>query len=504
VKFLSTLIAVLLLAGPLAGAASVTKGRELYLSGDFEKAKAALQQALKANPSSNEARLWLGYTLLALEQHEEAIRLLEKLRPRMSSDEEYLFSVSEAYTRESRNLAQRLMRLGQRSARAQQHLAYRYHAEGNLKQAIESFRRATSLRPDLPGLHLDLAGILWEQEMYEEAAAELRKELTLNPHDFLANLRIGQYLLREKKDEEAIPHLILASRHRKYPEAFQLLAFAYRRTADPAQAAAAVNAGLEHFPGHPGLEEMKRSLPENGQKLRLPLLSESVIPLAELRRRLAANPSDEDALFLLSRSYSVEGQIVFEELEQIAPDSYRVLQGKGLEAEYTGDFGRAEEIYRAVLKREPQLPGANFAVGQALRMQEKHTAAIPYYEQELALDPKNHLALYGLGSSLIRIGRLESGIERLEAVVRLRPEFPESKAELGKAYLQAGRAKEAVAELLDAVKLDPEHPSAHYVLFRAYVSLGEKSLANSHLARHQAILRNSPPSTGEPGGMGRP
>lgn len=489
------MIAILLL---LASASLLDKGDRLYQQGKFEQARAAFRSALMQEPSSHRSRLWLGYSESALGNYEAAIRVLEPLEHRRNSDDEFLFALSEAYTRESRALSSRIEARGNLSARAHQLLAYRYRAEGDLKNAEAEMRKAVSLAPEVAGINLDLANLLWDQKRHGEAVVPLAAEVRIQPADFMANLRLGQSHLMRQDCGQARGPLEVAARHRRYPEAFQLLAYALRKCGEISQARAVATAGLRSFPGDSELARMQSELGAEVSKAWTfnPLQSKSPT-VSEVRARLIKG--DENDLFLLSQLYSERGQVLAERLERLAPNSYRTLQIKGLAAEYAGKWTEAENYYRRVVREKPEMLGAHYALGLVLIAQGRDEEGAAELRTELSLDPASYLALFHLGTYLLRSGELDGAIRALQSAVKLRPQLLSAGLELGRALLQAKQPNDAVKHLENVVVKEPGHPSAHFLLYRAYLQVGIKSKAASHLKKHQDLLKER--NAAKPAGM---
>ena len=211
--------------------ASLSEGRALFEQNKFTEARAVLERAVRAEPNNHEARYWLGFTWLALADYEAAILQFERIEPKYASDPELLFASSEAYTRRARQLSDLLSSRGETSARRHQHLAHRHLARGDTANALTELDLALQNNPGLAGLNEERAEILWAQQRREEAVAAARAELKLNANAFLSNLRLGQYLLRRLQPQEALGPLRVAVRYRRYPEAHQLLAYAYEQRA---------------------------------------------------------------------------------------------------------------------------------------------------------------------------------------------------------------------------------------------------------------------------------
>ncbi|MEJ7608734.1 MAG: tetratricopeptide repeat protein, partial [Bryobacteraceae bacterium] len=427
-------------------------------------------------------------------------RILEPLEKTLESDDEFLFALSEAYTRQARELSNRIAASGDRSARAHQLLAYRYRADGDARNAEAELRKAILLRPNVPGLNLDLANLFWEQKRHEEAAIYLAAEVRVQPNDFMANLRLGQYLLMRQECHQAQRPLQIASRHRRYPESFQLLAYAHRKCGDLLQANAVVAAGLTVFPENRDLTRMRSEFGPDAKEVWAvkPLHPESPT-IGMLRARLADRREDEDDLFLLSQLYSERGQALEEKLAQLAPNSYRTLQLKGLSAEYAGKWDEAETYYRQVVREKPELPGAHYALGLVLMAQGRDDEGAAQLRAELALDPKSHLSLFQLGTYLLKTGELKDAIQALESAVRLRPQLWAGRLELARALLQAKRPDDAAEHLEELLAKEPGHPSAHFLLYRAYLQSGAKDKAAGHLEKHRELLKQR--NASKPAGM---
>lgn len=473
----------------LLAAFTLEQGERFYQLKQFRQARAAFLDVLRKEPTSVKARLMLGYSELALGNNERAIQTLERLESEGTLDEEFLFSLSEAYTRESRSLATRITSLGDRSARSHQLLAYRYQADGNARMAEAEFRRAITNRPAALEIHFELANYLWTQQRYDEGAAELQQELRLQPTHFMANLRYGQYLLRGNKCELAQEPLRIAARHRRFPEAFQLLAYAMEKCGDTAGARSVIAAGLVVFPNDSGLAELQGSLGVARQPWRYTRLTESPFVANTLRQRIKADPTDEDAMFALSQHYSLRGQELADALAQLAPESFRTIQLRATTAEYSGNLASAEQLYRVILAKKPDLPGIHYSLGHVLAQLGRDKEAEDHFRLETENDPLHYLAWYELGTSALKRGDAISSRKYLERVITLRPDFLPANLELGKAMLHANEAARALPYLQQVINHDPKHTSAHFLLYRAYLRIEKKAEAARELAIHQKLLK---------------
>jgi predicted Zn-dependent protease len=252
------------------------------------------------------------------------------------------------------------------------------------------------------------------------------------------------------------------------------------------EAQAVVAEGLSLFPNHPGLIEMRRP----SVKLlayRIDSQPPASPSLADLRRR----PATDESVFRLHQIYSERASELADRLEEVAPESARLAQLKGLNAEYIEDNIGAEQHYRNALRRAPQTTGLRFALGHVLRIQGKDEEA----EAELAREVQNHLTLYERGLIRCTQGDFAGAVPFLERCVKLAPGFFAAQTELAKAYLQTGAAVKAVPLLKNVIHHQPEHPSAHFLLGRAYRLLNKPGLAQQELDLHRTLMDKARPST---------
>ncbi len=86
------------------------------------------------------------------------------------------------------------------------------------------------------------------------------------------------------------------------------------------------------------------------------------------------------------------------------------------------------------------------------------------YRQILRADPQQPDALHLLGVIALQVGKAAAAIELLEWAVRLRPNIAPFLGNLASAYDAAGRFEDAVATYRRAVQVDPNYTDGHYNL----------------------------------------
>jgi tetratricopeptide (TPR) repeat protein len=278
-----------------------------------------------------------------------------------------------------------------------------------------------------------------------------------------------------------VPNLRTAVRYHRYPEAHQLLAYALNQLDKTAEAQAVIQSGLEVFPNDPGLMEMRKPDPKPANYSEGSPLRESTPLLAHIR---TLRQTDE-RLFWLNKIYTERAAELFDRLEQIAPDSARDMQAKGLNAEYAEDYATAEAYYRQALLKAPQIVGLHFSLGHVLRMEGKDDEA----EAELRRDFQNHLTYYERGLIRNKKGQYAEAVRLLQNAVQLQPSFTAAQTELAKAYLQTAQPAKAVPLLESVLTRQSNHPTAHFLLSRAFRNLNQPDLAERELDLHRKLLQ---------------
>jgi Flp pilus assembly protein TadD len=161
-----------------------------------------------------------------------------------------------------------------------------------------------------------------------------------------------------------------------------------------------------------------------------------------------------------------------------------------------GRLGEASSIYRAILQRHPDHPGALHYLGvaeaaggkfdaakslmeQSLRVQPHNLqfienyaallvqtgnceAALPVCRTGLALNPANAQLLYAEAVALLRLNRLLEAIAQFDHVLSLQPNNIIALNERGSALAQIGRFDDAVASFAKALSFNPRYAEAHF------------------------------------------
>ena len=193
------------------------------------------------------------------------------------------------------------------------------------------------------------------------------------------------------------------------------------------------------------------------------------------------------------------------------PDSF----DSAWQAHQSGELGRAEELYRRILQREPrngrvwfvlgnlcqaQLrtaealacfkqaaeieprePEGHFHVANALLKQEKWAEAEVAYRQCLALRPDHVEALVNCGFVLGEQQKHDEAEACYRKALAFKPDVPEVHQNLGNTLRDRGQLDEAIACYNRALELRPDYSKAHVNLGVALIARGDVDRAIEHL-----------------------
>ena len=110
-------------------------------------------------------------------------------------------------------------------------------------------------------------------------------------------------------------------------------------------------------------------------------------------------------------------------------------------------------------------------------LEKNWTAALTYFQQVVADDPNNVLALCSVGDCYNKLCQYIKAIEAYKQAVRIKPDFAEAHYNLAVFFCQIGKYQEAVEACKEATKIDPNYANAHFELGFAYQNLGNNEKA---------------------------
>ncbi len=184
-------------------------GAAYYKKGDYLNAIAFLNKAREENPADNEAEQLLGLSYYLAGRPSEAIPALEKVQTWFASanvDAAYILGICYIQTKDYPNARKAFAKMF--DVPAESAAGYLFTARMLLRQdfgpvAEEYAHQAVALDPRLPLAHQLLGELYLYHSQIDEAIAEFRKELEINPGNAVAYYKLADGYSRVQKFDEA-------------------------------------------------------------------------------------------------------------------------------------------------------------------------------------------------------------------------------------------------------------------------------------------------------------
>ncbi|MDO9406146.1 MAG: tetratricopeptide repeat protein [Polaromonas sp.] len=123
-----------------------------------------------------------------------------------------------------------------------------------------------------------------------------------------------------------------------------------------------------------------------------------------------------------------------------------------------GDTTGAIEVQQALMDHHPGFAAGHFNLGFMLQQAQRDAEAVTVFRKAVALQPGLDRAWYGLGLSLIRLGRLEGeggAVAALEQNTALQPFSPHGWYQLARVRAKLGQTAQAEAIALQLQTFEP-------------------------------------------------
>ncbi len=212
-------------------------------------------------------------------------------------------------------------------------------------------------------------------------------------------------------------------------------------------------------------------------------------------------PADPDVLYLSVHTYSDLSTRASAQLANSAPASYQSEELSAEALEVQGKWDDAANIYRQILKQEPNLAGIHYRLGRVLVSKpdfgpDVAAQAKQEFEKELQIDPTNAGAEYVLGEMAKQQQQWDEAIAHFSRAAKLDAGFGDAFVGWGGSLVEVKKFSDAVPPLEMAARLQPGNPAAHYLLAIAYVRTGKKELADREFAIQKQLTQKG--AAGEP------
>ena len=205
----------------------------------------------------------------------------------------------------------------------------------------------------------------------------------------------------------------------------------------------------------------------------------SDVALQALRKALALDPHNIDALYYLSFTARALLDQENQRLYSMAPDSGRIHQLLAEAALQAQNPTLAETEFLKAMAANSHLAEVSTELAELKRSQSKFDEAIAYYTKAATEGTANYDIAYGLGACYTYQQDYSKAIEWLRKAVAMSPESVAGHFALGNALFQSGALEDSIPELKVTLRLEPRMKQAYFLLGRAYTKLGRKDDATA-------------------------
>ena len=337
--------------------------------------------------------------------------------------------------------------------------AYKYFQTGNLQECERICKKILLKKPDHPDtLHL-LGLAAYQAGQINEAINNFRRAVELNPQVYFYHNNLGLALDAHGLTEEAIDCYKKTIKFKPdFANAYNNLGIAFAKTG-------MIDDAIQNF-------NLALSItPDNAEiyfNLGILFADMGMLEAAidNYKKAVAMNPQYAEACNRLGFIFKERGMLddameYYKKLLILKPDyaeGYNNLGNVIMEKNMIDD---AVENYKKALRLQPDYAMAYYNLGNALSKKNMMDEAIDNYKKALILKPDYTDAYNNLGKAFAEKGMVMEAEENIRKALELKPYFAEAYHNLGFIYGKQGNLSEAVRNYKKALQIRPSYADAH-------------------------------------------
>ncbi|MDH3439797.1 MAG: sulfotransferase [Gammaproteobacteria bacterium] len=210
----------------------------------------------------------------------------------------------------------------------------------------------------------------------------------------------------------------------------------------------------------------------------------------EFRRAVELGDEDPNTQIKLSRALMLKGdqEGASEAVEEsMRLDPARRLLADAFKLEKTGNPQEAEQIYRDILKKDPENVDALRLLAGLAGSRNEHRDAEILLKRALELKPDFGRAMADLVNNLVDQEKLDDALEVADRLTRIGSDNPDSWLLRGNAFSASGQYENAINAYRKSLELSPEHPGALSGLAHNQKTIGNQEDAISNYRKCIAV-----------------
>jgi predicted Zn-dependent protease len=206
----------------------------------------------------------------------------------------------------------------------------------------------------------------------------------------------------------------------------------------------------------------------------------------------AENPRDQEAWYLLGKTYLQLSEDSLGKINQIDPNSVVAHEVAGEIDESMHNYDGALVEYKKAIDLAPNQPEPHIHMATAFWSIGKWDSARTEFEAGLAHDPNNCSVQWKLGNAILEAnGEPGDALSHLNKAVELCPDLMQARVDRARALIKSEKQDQALPDLLLAEKESPDEPSIHFLLASVYRKQGKTAQAQEETRTYGRLQRKA-------------
>lgn len=323
------------------------------------------------------------------------------------------------------------------------------------------------------------------------AIAKYRAMIRLAPHLAPAYNNLGMLYFNERDYAKAVPVLERGLKlNPDMPTAVALLGLSDFELGENQKAEPLLKRALHAKPGDDNLQIALAHV--------LLALGKNEDAVEQLNDYVRRNPKDQEAWYLLGKTYLHLSEDALAKVNQIDPNSYVAHEVAGEIDQSMKNYDGALLEFNKAVTLAPKQPGTHARLGNVYWMMGKWDSAQEQFRAELTIAPGDCISRWKLADSILQAnGSNNEALDSLNRSIEECPKLMQARVDRAKALVKLNRQKDALPDLLMAEKDSPDEPSIHFLLASVYRAEGRMDEAKQELHTYGELQRQASAAVAE-------
>lgn len=323
--------------------------------------------------------------------------------------------------------------------------------QNDVATAIEKYRAMIRLAPHLAAAYNNLGMLYYNQKDYRHAAEILERGLKL---------------------------------HEKMPTAAAMLGMSYYQLGENDKAEPLLSAAHTASPKDDQVEIALAQVLIRQRKFQ--------DATQTLNDYLERNSKDQNAWYLLGKSYLQLSEDALGKINQIDPNSVVAHEITGEVDESMHNYDLALVEYKTAIGLAPHQPGTHMHMANAYWMTGKWDSAEAEFKAELVNDPNNCTAHWKIANSMLEANESNEGaLAETNAAIQQCPRLMQARVDRARALIRLDKHADALPDLQMAEQDSPNEPSIHFLLASVYRVQGKTAEAQQQMQTYSRLQREA-------------